>query len=348
MRLGGVYVGLGLGDSSEEIRKIKMFMRRKFSSYAGGLADTELYDDAMVAAVAEMQSRYLRSGQLTSDEFLPGVINAETKYVMGYLPRPLTVKPVIFTVEGHLSDMWAGPSASIGSQLSGEGLAFWQPVGYNSGALPFDNKSGVNELVRLVGSTRLTDESGRVVAEFPAGTPWGITGFSQGAMVVCEFLMKYVIPEGAALHWRLADFKRGLCFGNPRREKDKVCPWSTDPPVEGTQGIMDVLFNSSQTVVADRWQEHPRKGDMFTENTTDSAGKDKTAIAKIICENSWVGGPSALFARVLALFGNPVGEGFAAAKALFDAIMFLVRNPNPHYSTVAEPGDFQWMRGIAA
>ncbi|WP_234714546.1 hypothetical protein [Mycobacteroides immunogenum] len=323
-------------------------MRNKFRSYAGDLADTSLFDEQMQAAVVEMQARYRNSGKLSVDAYIPGVINAETKYVMGYLPRPVAVKPVIFTVEGHLSDMWAGPSASIGAQLSAEGLAFWQPVGYNSGALPFDNKSGVNELVRLLSSTVLTDDSGKAVALFPAGTPWGITGFSQGAMVVCEFMMQYVLPEGAPLHWRLKDFKRGLCFGNPRREKDRVCPWSTDPPSAGTQGIMDVTFDTSKTDIADRWQEHPRKGDMFAENTTDAAGKDKTAIAKIICENSWVGGPSALFARVLALFGNPVGESFAAIKAIFDAIMFLVRSPNPHYSTVAEPGDFDWMRGIAA
>lgn len=43
-----------------------------------------------------------------------------------------------------------------------------------------------------------------------------------------------------------------------------------------------------------------------------------------------------------------VGEGFAAVKAAFDAIMFLSANPNPHYSTFATPGDVEWMRGVAA
>ena len=41
-------------------RKIKAFMRRKFPSYAGSLADT-LYDQAMVNAVSEIASLACRS-----------------------------------------------------------------------------------------------------------------------------------------------------------------------------------------------------------------------------------------------------------------------------------------------
>ncbi|WP_201787853.1 hypothetical protein, partial [Klebsiella pneumoniae] len=64
MRIDGQYVGLGLGDSSDEIRRIKTFMRKKFASYAGDLADTPLYDEQMTAAVAEMQARYNTAGLL--------------------------------------------------------------------------------------------------------------------------------------------------------------------------------------------------------------------------------------------------------------------------------------------
>ena len=54
MYIGGQWVGLGLGDSSPEVRELKRFMRRKFS-YAKNLDDTTLYDQAMVIAVADMQ-----------------------------------------------------------------------------------------------------------------------------------------------------------------------------------------------------------------------------------------------------------------------------------------------------
>jgi len=63
VRIGGAWVGLGLGDSSDEVQRIKAFMRRKFS-YAAGLSDTSLYDDQMRAAVAEMQARYKAAGQI--------------------------------------------------------------------------------------------------------------------------------------------------------------------------------------------------------------------------------------------------------------------------------------------
>jgi hypothetical protein len=154
-----------------------------------------------------------------------------------------------------------------------------------------------------------------------------------------------VLPNNGSLHWRLKDFKRGLALGNPRREFGKICEWADNPPPADTGGIMDKLFVTTGTVVENLWRENANVGDLFAQNTRDDAGKDKTAIAKIICENSWIS-PSGIFARVLALFGNPVGEGFAAIKAIYDAIMFAASNPNPHYSTIAEPGDYEWMRAV--
>jgi hypothetical protein len=52
--------------------------------------------------------------------------------------------------------------------------------------------------------------------------------------------------------------------------------------------------------------------------------------------------------KVLALFANLPTEALPAIKAAFSAIFFLAANPNPHYSTVSEPGDVEWMRGVAA
>lgn len=54
MLVNGVW-WLGPGDSGDEIRKIKAFMRQKFPSYAGQLLDTDVYDKATFDAVSEMQ-----------------------------------------------------------------------------------------------------------------------------------------------------------------------------------------------------------------------------------------------------------------------------------------------------
>ncbi len=50
MKIGGVWIGLGPGDSSEEVQHIKAHLRRKFS-YAKHLADTPLYDREMWSVV---------------------------------------------------------------------------------------------------------------------------------------------------------------------------------------------------------------------------------------------------------------------------------------------------------
>jgi hypothetical protein len=99
MRIGGQWVGLGPGDSSAEVQKIKAYMRGKFRSYAGGLADTPVYDAEMAATVAEMQRRY----KLTPT----GIVDTETKYRMGYLNK----RAVLFTVCGSGVPWWIGPDA---------------------------------------------------------------------------------------------------------------------------------------------------------------------------------------------------------------------------------------------
>src|SRR6185312_13468373 len=112
--------------------------------------------------------------------------------------------------------------------------------------------------------------------------------------------------------------------------------------------MLDDEFDTTGTLLEGRWAENANVGDMFAQNTNDKAGLDKAAIAKIVTENSWIGGPAALFSRVLALLGNVPADAIPAIKAIISAVMFAASNPNPHYSTVAEPGDIEWMRGVAA
>lgn len=350
----GLWLGWGLGDWSHNpdgsdrdntVRRAKGYMRAMFSNYAGHLSNTNVFDQEMYDVVCIMQdklvARPMNAFVLVPGRFARGVLDLITQQAMGFKKMP-KVLPVIFTVEGHLSDMWHGPAASIASALEGEGKALWRPTGYDCAKLPFNNKDGVEQLRKLVASTVFEDKK-----TFPGGTPFGLIGFSQGGMIVSEFMQQHVLPTSGSLHWRLPDFKRGLGIGNPRREFGKMCPWNDNPPPGDTGGIMDKLFVTTGTEIADRWQENANDRDMFAVNGRDKSSRDKTAIAKIITENAW-GSPAGIFARVLALFGDPVGEGFAAIKASFDAIMFLASNPNPHYSTVAEPGDYNWMRGVAA
>lgn len=311
VRVAGLWVGLGLGDVSDEIRAIKAFMRRKYS-YAAGLADNGLYDEQMVRTVADMQNRYKAAGRI--GPYTPGVINAETKYAMGFLPRPVKPKPVMFTVEGHMSSMWVGPCAEVARFLEGEGVVRWQPVGYNTVALPFDNASGVTELRRLLSDTTL----------LPPGTPWGMAIFSQGGIVGSSLWLSDIAPPDGRLHWRLKDWRGTLAFGNPYRQQGRVAEWIIDPPRAATMGISNVRM----TDTPQEWKEVARRGDLYTENEPGDSGEMKTAIYMAV-QNQWTGDPDSLLNQLLELYQRPVPEFLAMVKAITSGVMFL-GNMTPH------------------
>lgn len=333
MKIAGAWVGLGLGDSSEEVRRIKRHMRTKFS-YARTLADTPLFDAEMTAAVAEMQRRYADAGRLTS--YTPGVINVETKYVMGFLPRPLRARPIVFTVEGHMSNMWVGPCAFIGSLLEQEGLCHHQPVGYNSTALPFDNASGVAELLRLLSRDHLGPNN---AWPFPPDLPWFLLGFSQGAIITGKTWLDHLRPAtpGTLLAARRDRLSRAISFGDPYREKDVIAEWVPDPPRRGTQGISDRRMDNTPPW----WKVHSRRGDLYSENPDDEVGLNRTAIYKIAAENSWTGGPASILARLgKDLFANPVDGIYDIARAIIGGVLFL-GNMAPHGGyDLAPPTDY--------
>lgn len=321
VRINGTYVGLGLWDSSDEVRKIKSFMRRKFS-YARSLADTRVFDQEMVTAVVEMQRRYVESGALIPGRFISGVVNAETKYVMGFLKRPAKPRPIIFTVEGHMSNMWIGPCAAIGAQLEQEGLAVHQPIAYNRTALPFDNASGVREIQRLLNADRL--DTGY---PFPPELDWFLLGFSQGAIVTGRTWLDVIRPAkpGTRMAARKDHLKRAIAFGDPYREKDVIAEWVPDPPKRGTQGISDRRLDNTP----DWWKVHSRHGDMYSENPDDEVGLNRTAIYKIAAENQWAGGPAGLLARMGDLVRDPMNGAYDIVKAIIGGVLFL-GNMAPH------------------
>lgn len=331
---------LQLGSHGPLVSRWTDVMLRRFSGYAKGLDGKPLRNDGYFGLDEQaVQREYqVRTKQAPNVALATGVVSDHDLAALG-----LTM-PVIFTVEGHLSNMWLGPCADGARALQIQEVCYWQPVWYDWQKLPFNNASGVQSLNTLLSADRLPDGT-----PFPSGTNWGIWSFSQGAMVACDFMEQLVLPENAPLHYRLRDFKRGLAKGNPRRELNANASWVSRPAKRGTSGIMvHDQFVTTGTVIADRWRESGHTGDMFAENTDDATGWDKEAIAKIITENSWFGSDAAIFGRLVRLYGNPVGEAIPALMALISAIKFAVSNPNPHYTTVLEPGDLDWMRGVAA
>lgn len=358
MKINGQYVGLGEGDRSPEIVKIKALLKRKFTPARNTLDDGDLFTPEMTTEVRRVQGIYADQGKPGAPRYVLGVVNLEFKYDVGLLQRPAKTLGILFTVEGHMSNMFFGPCAQTAAALEQRGLVHWKPVGdWDTTSIPFKNATGVEALYRQLSSQWIEgplvnpdDPNGpHIMWPFPPGTPWGGIAFSQGAMVFCEFMWKYVLPPSAPLHYRLKDFRRGLMFGNPRRWRDAVCAWAQSRPDEGTHGIMDRLFDAVGEGLGDRWAEHPNDEDMFAEVGDDDSGKNQTAIAKIVCEGKFTGGPLSIWSRVMGIFSNPMGQALGVIKAIFDAIMFLAANPNPHYSTFATREDIEWVgSGFAA
>lgn len=355
--INGQYAGLGIdpvtgvADQGDTVASVIDYVRRMYTPARTNVPPGRVFTRALETEIRREQQAFVDQGKLKLTDFIPGIVDLDWKYASGYLKKPpagpkVWHGPVVFTVEGHMSNMWVGPSASIGATMQAEGRAFWQPVGYDCLSLPFKNEDGVRQLYALLSGNALVNaDTGQVLADFSPGTPWTITGFSQGAMVVSQFMKQHVIPESGALHYRLKDFVWGYCFGNPNRGRNAMVPWNDNPPAVDTSGIMlDELFDAVALGIGDRWGETANVGDMFADCTNDAAGQDKAAIAKIVTRNSWTGGPVALTARVLSIFKDLPAGAFNAIRATVSAIIFLAKNPNPHYGTIAEPGDLQSFR----
>ncbi|WP_246398001.1 peptidoglycan-binding protein [Mycobacterium vicinigordonae] len=337
MQINGVWVGWGLGDHSAHdltVQQAKKYMRAAFRSYAGSLRDTNIFDQQMQDTVTEMQKRLVADGALTPGQFVVGVLDLPTEYAMGFRRRPTGVQPVFFTVEGHMSNMFAGPVADTATRLEAEGHCHHQPIGYNNGAIPFDNASGVEELARLVGST--TMDNG---VPFPAGTPWGLGIYSQGAIIGSMFWSQYLQP-GQPLDWRAADLKGVLAYANPWREKNQVAEWAVPGgPDKNTQGLSDQRLTNTPTF----WKEVCRHGDIFAENSDDEEGQIKTAVYTAVMGNFFLG-PYSILAKLTAALQKPGAELEPIVTSIYSGFVFLISNPNPHYAPFIVDGGLDFMR----
>lgn len=278
-----------------------------------------MFTSALTAEVKRIQGVFIAEKKLKAGEVIPGVINLSFKYAVGYLKKDKLL-PLHFSVEGHLSNMWVGPAAHIGNVLRAEERALHFPTGYDNAKLPFNNKSGVESLRQRFAATEFRLDDGTVI-KFPAGTPTTVSCFSQGAMVWVEFYRQYLAP-GKPLHWRLKDLRAVISIGSPYRQKGLVADWITNPPAADRQGIMPA--DQLMTDTPWWWLELANRKDLYTDNeSTGEAGLYKTAVAKIVTQNSWSGGPAGMLARILDLL-TPADDLIPVTMAIISAIGFGV------------------------
>ena len=317
---------LQLGSHGPLVSRWTDVMLKRFKSYALGVDGLALRNDAYFGLDEQkVQREYERRTNQPQD----GVVSEHDLAALGL------ARPIIFTVEGHLSNPFVGPCAFVASVLEQQGVCWWQPVGYDAARLPFNNKSGRDELKRLL-SLRTLD-NGRA---FPPGTPWGLLGFSQGAIITNQVFLNDIRPDNGVLHWRADSLTRAIAFGDPYREKNVDSGWWPDPPKPDTQGISDVRMTNTPHW----WKSGNRTGDLYTENPDTEAGRNRTAIYKIAAENSWSGGPSGLLQRMMD-FLTPTDDIIPLFQAIVGGVMFLGNMQSHGGYNLDAP--IEYMRGVA-
>jgi len=337
VKIGGQWVGWGLGDDDPEVQRIKGYLRRKFS-YAKNLADTPFYDKQMVDVVAQMQARYNAGGQLPAGKYTPGVINLATKVAMGYIPAPLKadVRPMLFTVCGTGVPWWVGPDADLARGVLDR--YNWQPIGYMAQAVPMAPSitQGRAELVNQFNIHR--EQVVRCGA--------ALAGYSQGAIVTSETWEQDIKPTGGRLHWAYPHITKAVTWGNPCREKGKVWPDAGAPPSPPDhQGVTEDLMVDTP----EWWRNYAHVGDLYSDVPDDESGINRTAIWKIIRDGDAVHGPSSLLRQVLQVLGveqsksGQLGEVTGMFKAMMDAIVFFGQQTGPHVNYDITPA-VQYLR----
>jgi hypothetical protein len=321
MKIGGAWVGWGLGDESDEIARFKTFMRGKFS-YAKALTADGIFDDATLAAVLDMQRRYVAAGKIGSAS---GIIDWRTKVVSGFLKpaQPVDTRPMLFTVCGTGVPWWVGPDADVARAV--EGRWRWQPVGYPAAPFPMNPSVQAARLETI----RLFDLHRPRIEKYGAG----LIGFSQGAISISETWLDDIAAENGRLRWAKSSILKAATFGNPMREAGKV--WADEgalPASPTSHGIADRLMVNTPTW----WRDYAHKGDLYAEVEGD-AGEFKTAIYKIVMGARIMQGPDSILAQVLELTQAPATEAIAAMQAILKAGMFFVKGTGPHLNYDTRP-----------
>ena len=321
-----------IGSSGPEIEYWHAWFTRQYPSYAPAVDG--VYGEEDAAAVREMQTRL----------GLPptGVFDADTASHTRYVSPVPGMKPIMFTVEGHCSDMFKGPAAATAAQLEAEGVCHHQPVGYNNAAIPFDNASGVQELAKLVGSPFMPN-----MVPFPAGTPWALSVYSQGGIVGSDFYFDFLAP-GKPLAWRTPDLRGVLSYANPCRQTGSIAQWAcswidrTD-----THGLDPARRFGLPGFPAqpECWVEVYRKDDIFAENGDDTSSQMKAAVYQAVARGEFFD-PCSLAAKLSRMFDQPVETVFGIVRAIMKGIVFLHEKGEPHYSYAAchTIGGLNWMR----
>ncbi|MGB0971288.1 MAG: hypothetical protein ACPGVG_10040 [Mycobacterium sp.] len=297
-----------VGDRDRDIPAAKKYLGR--FSYGRGLGDTDEYTIEFGVALRQWQTnihyQVAFKGRPGPDVNQLGILNWACKKQMGLLePPPAEQLPWIITVSGHLGTWDTGPAYWCALPLQQQGKAVVQGVGYDAASIPFNNRSGLDELNRIVHHVK------------PPGVPWCIASHSQGAIITSDYLQHNVIDHQGVPAY--ANFRGGVHFGSPRRPRGIVASWITDPPDADSEGLDPDCLPAALPGVA----EASRRKDLYADKKRDNAGEMKQAVYLAVARGRLTGKDS-LAEQMGELVTNFGPEVWAIFRAIVDGIGFAI------------------------
>lgn len=219
----------------------------------------------------------------------------------------------VFSVNGFMGEIFAGPQWEVAKYLEDQGLAAAQPIGYNSGAFPLS--VGVNS-----GIAELRNQ----INQHPG--PFLFSCWSEGAMICAAVLEQ--LRSGDLQH-RLPDFLGAVAFGNPLREAGDWAP-SVGPgavPDPGGAGIGGPKYNMKNTPRT--WANFANPGDIYACCDTGPVGDDMRLVFNFALTH-WDGAIASLWDEARELTQEPGTAATSIITAVTQAIAFYSGQQRPH------------------
>lgn len=338
MQINGKWIGWGPGtddippDKDPYVAVMKAKLKAKYTwvrNHQPPMDDSDVYTATMAEIVAEWQGRVGLP--------ITGIMNARSQERLGTWTPPKPKLPVAMSVQGTAQPDPMGPGlpADICRYLESIGKCRWQGIGnYPATAFPMwpSIMLGVAELAVQV-------------ERFAFDDIW-LTGYSQGAVVVCYYWKHYVQDPQGPHHHRFFDpdhpkdgtIKKIVVMGNPMREEGFA----------HFDGLFSPVTSKGAGILEDRMVDSPpymrdyaHEKDMYAQCPFSDMGEDERAICKIIMGNKVFSGTDSILAQVIELIQRPITETIAMFYAMIDAGMFLASGANtPHFYDIRPMVDF--------
>ena len=270
-------------------------MKNRFRSYATGTNGLPIKVDGYFGYDEEkVQKEYQRrTGQVPNGE-----VSDQDLHKLGLLPTLLSIHGT-----GQPDPFGIGYPADIARRLLDR--YWWQPVGnYPATAVPMNHSAdaGEAECVRLISDPNIVPG------------PTAFVDYSQGS--ICGGRARNRMRAGTLRGELIAS----ASFGNPMRPSGSYAG-NVDP---GGHGIDPTL----ETASGPQFLNLAAKGDLYTTCPDGDVGEMERAIFNMVF--SRFTGKDSITEQLWELFTNPTREAFAAAIAIWNGGLFLVRGTGPH------------------